>query len=542
MNFQHRYIIAVPCLLHLLLAGALWGQEVAIPHRTGVPQDWSEHSIVFSLDGLAQHPDLIYQEPRVLHQLMRHFYPSASGVLPEAGEEVGSGVLTSHHRDWNVALGKGHIPIGMYPAKYSFDPSAPPSCANDYVVFGLNTAGSTGGQANLVGFNNLYAGTGGFCSSGPSVMFAYNTTTVAGGKIMTSPILSLDGTKIGYVESAGTLSIFHILKWTAGQGTILMAAAPSSVASVTFSNSSTTTTSSPWIDYASDVVYIADDGGILHKITGVFKGTPTLAGSPWPVTVSAGTRLGPPVLDRSRSLLLIGGRNGDLYEVNTTSGAVSALIVGAHGSTYAGILAPPMVDVTNGTTFVISANDGNSAVLVQVDTTLLTTMATGRIGLGAATGNAVFIYQPAFSNAYYTKPSNGTISTCGTGAADSTPWRYSFGFTGRTMVTAPASSGQLLTSTAAGCTSWTEFFNPNVGAGGTDFFFFGLTQDCTGTGTLGCVAEITAASTTLKTAPVSGGPSGIIIDNYSTQGQASSIYLTAEKVNTAYKFTQNGLQ
>jgi hypothetical protein len=109
------------------------------------------------------------------------------------------------------------------------------------------------------------------------------------------------------------------------------------------------------------------------------------------------------------------------------------------------------------------------------------------------------------------------------------------------MKTTPAGSLQLLTSTAARCTGWTEFYNPNV-SGGTDFFFFGLTQDCTATGAAGgCVVAHTGANTYTK-ATVDGGPSGIVIDNYSTAGQASSIYFTAEKIDTAYKFTQNGLQ
>jgi hypothetical protein len=42
-------------------------------------------------------------------------------------------------------------------------------------------------------------------------------------------------------------------------------------------------------------------------------------------------------------------------------------------------------------------------------------------------------------------------------------------------------------------------------------------------------------------AAVSGGPSGIVVDNYSTEPQASSIYFTAATADTAYKFTQDGL-
>jgi hypothetical protein len=133
------------------------------------------------------------------------------------------------------------------------------------------------------------------------------------------------------------------------------------------------------------------------------------------------------------------------------------------------------------------------------------------------------------------------VRLCGTGASDTTPWQYGFGFVGRTMNTSAVFSQQILTSTAAVCTNWTEFYNPNIN-GGTDFFFFGLTQDCTGTGTSGCVVAATTEGSALTTTNVAGGPSGIIVDNYSTAGQASSIYLSAETGSLAYKFTQNGLQ
>jgi len=83
---------------------------------------------------------------------------------------------------------------------------------------------------------------------------------------------------------------------------------------------------------------------------------------------------------------------------------------------------------------------------------------------------------------------------------------------------------------------------------GTDFFFFGLTGDCTllpgGAGSTGCVVAIAsnAGTTTTTASAVDGGPSGIIIDNYSTAAEASSIYFTALSADTAFKFTQSGLQ
>ena len=543
MNPQHRYAMTAWCVGYVLLASALWAQEADIPQPKGVPQDWSDHSLVFTLDGLAQHSELIYQEPRILHQLMQRFQARDSNLLRAVEPEavVPDADARARHRDWSYDLVKGHVSAEMYPAKWTFDPNAPPDCTNDYVVFGLATAGAALGQANLVAFNNLYAGTGGLCT-GPSVYFAYNVTTVSGGKVVTSPVISLDGTKIAFVESLGTASIFHVLTFTPGEGGITTAATPAAMTSLTYSTFNTTS-ASPWIDYGSDIVYVADDNGVLYKITGVFNGTPTLVlSSPWPITVSSGSRLSPPVLDKSRGLLLAGGRNGDLYEIDTSTGAVSVLIVGSHGAKGGGVVPPPIVDPINGTTFAVSGNDGTSAVLVQADTVTLTQLAKARIGVGGTSGITINIYQPALSNDYYTSPSSGAIYVCGTGTgADTSPWAYSFGFAGRTMLTTAASMNQLVTSTAATCTSWTEFFNPNVGTGGTDFFFFGLTQGCPGAGSTGCVASMTTTSTVPTTQPVDGGPSGIVVDNWSTAGQASSIYFTGEATDTAYKLTQNGL-
>jgi len=143
-------------------------------------------------------------------------------------------------------------------------------------------------------------------------------------------------------------------------------------------------------------------------------------------------------------------------------------------------------------------------------------------------------------NAYFTNPSSGNIRVCGTDAVTTAPWQYAFGFSGQTMLTTSSFSQLLISSTAARCTAWTEFFNPNIN-GGTDFFFFGLTQDCTGIGTSGCVVE-RLSDTSLITADINGGPAGIIVDNDSVAPQASSIYTSAVKLNVAYKFTQNGLQ
>jgi hypothetical protein len=539
----------------LSMAAGLCAQEAAAPRHTGVPQDWSQGHIVFSRDALARHPELIYREPRILYQAMQRWQAPNSNV-PYGADPLPASVNDSGQRDWSLPLGAkvaGH----MYPAKFSFDPAAAPDCLHDYVVFGIvavGTPGASGGQANLVALNNLYVnstGTG-FCGgTAPNVLFAYNITTVKGGKISTSPVLSEDGTKIAFVESVPGTSpqaIFHVLTWAPG-GTIKSAVAPTpaSMTSLTFSPTYNCSTSAPWIDYATDVVYVGSDKGNVYKITPVFTGTPALAGGTWPVTVHTNFHLTPPVLDAGRSVLMVGSSDGVLYKIDTTTGvlASSSLRVGKNGGTTSGIVVPPIVDGTSGTTFVVSANDGTSAVLVEADTASMTQLAKARIGQGSSSGTVLNLYDPALSNDYINDPSTGVIRLCGTGLADTTPWQYAFGFkvpgTQPILNGSPSFSQQLLTSTAARCTGWTEFFNPNVGVSGTDFFFFGLTQDCTGTGQAGgCVAE-TTGNTGITTATVNGGPSGIIVDNYSTALGASSIYLTSENVGTAYKFTQNGL-
>lgn len=513
-------------------------QENTSPH-VGVPQDWTQHHLVFTRDGLLRHPEALYREPRVYYKALQRSQRYDSALLPAAAAALGASTATSSTQDWNVSLGAGRIAPNMYPAKYRFDTSVPASCTLDFLVMGLTAVGATGGQANLVAFNNLYAGTGGLCGAAPTVMFAYNTTTVAGGRISTSPVLSQDGTKIAFVESNPTTNqaIFHVLTWTAGQGTITAAAAPTMALPVVFSPTANSTTSSPWVDYASDTAYVGADNGTIHKITGVFRGTPTeVLTAPWPV--SLGTRPSPPVLDSVNGYLLVGGVNGRLYRINITTGAVSSLVVGQAGQRNPGILAPPIVDVTNGVTFVVSSNDGTSGVLVEADTLTMTQITKARIGAASTSGTTVPLYQPALDDNYYNNPSSGTIRLCGTGAANTNPWQYAFGFSGTTMNIAPTFSQQLVANGGARCTGWTEFFNPNIG-GGTDFFFFGLTSNCVGAS--GCVAK-TTGNVAPSTAAISGGPTGIVVDNFdTTSGQASSIYFCARNVNRAYKLTQSGL-
>ncbi|MGO9402376.1 MAG: hypothetical protein ACLPVW_02770 [Terriglobales bacterium] len=547
------------------MTASLCAQEATTPRHAGVPQDWSQQHIVFSRAGLAQHPDLIYREPRVLHQAMQRWQAPNFGAFEGSEPVAASADNPGPDRDWNFTLG-ARVLLNVYPAKFSFNPGAQPSC-NDYVVYGLNLT-STGATANLVALNNLYAGTpAGLCGTAPTVLFAYDVTTVTGGKVETSPVLSEDGKKIAFIEDipadAGlgitAESIFHVLTWTAGQGTIGGAVAPTNWVSVPLTTAKNDITSSPWIDYYTDTAYVGSASGYVYEITGVFRGTPTLVTTPpWPILVVANNALTSPVLDSNRNMLMFGAANGDLYGINTTTGAVKHLAVGQGGATHA-FLAAPIVDVTNGVTFAVNPYCGTAcydsnpagAVLVEVNTATLALLTEVSLGEGSPTGTTIDLYQPALDNNYYNNPTTGLIHLCGTGPADATPYHYAFGFTetgGFPVLNAlPAVDQQLPTvpaGTTANCTGWTEFFNPNIGTGGTDFFFFGLNQACTAAGTAGgCVEElaINGGTPTFTTVKINGGPTGVIVDNYSTAAQASSIYFAARLATTAYKYTQNGL-
>lgn len=553
MKRKHAVGVFVVCICVFMLISSPRAQDNPNPTRIGIPQDWTQHHILFSRDGLMKNPGILYDEPRVIHQAWLRWQGSRQ-QLPEKNDSGMFAEALGPQRDWNVSLNLGRIAPNMFPAKYAFDPAAAPDCLNDYVVFGLNHVGQAA-QANLVAFNNLYSGSSpaGICGAAPTVMFAYNISTITAGRLLTSPVLSLDGKKIAFVESGNiagnNMSIFHVVTWKSGAGNGTAPNSPAvpgvgntaSMTSLTFA-AALDTRSSPWVDYKSNTAYVGADDGKIYKILNVFNGTPVLAGAPWPVTISNNVRASAPVFDNRLGLVMVGSQNGTFYSINATTGAVKSLVVGRSGGTNPGILAPAIVDVTNATSFVVSSNDGTSGVLVQVNSNTMTQMAKGRIGQASRSGTAVSLYQPAFSNDYFNNPASGLARMCGTGAADITPWQYAFGFTGITMNTTPVSSAQLLTSTAARCTGWTEFFNPNVGTGGTDFFFFGLTADCTGAGTSGCVVARNANGSLTK-ANITGGPTGIVVDNYSNQAQASSIYFSgATAPNTAYKFTQNGLQ
>ncbi len=213
-------------------------------HRVPLVTDWSTKHVVFSKPRTAKDAARLERDPRYQMQLARRNAPAfrkladarvdSSDLLDRFRNRVHDPQTRTTkadpiHRDWSVQLnGNGtsaptpSVGASQFPAKATFDITAPPDCVNDFVVYNTNTS-------LLVAFNNLYTspdGTGYCPGTAPNVMWAYNVTTCFAedgvtplGVTSTSVTLSFDGSQVAFIESSAMCgSVLHILKWSATDG------------------------------------------------------------------------------------------------------------------------------------------------------------------------------------------------------------------------------------------------------------------------------------------------------------------------------------
>jgi len=611
MKLLRRHIL--PTVLSLACFG-LGGQSQDQPRQPhlGRVQDWSYRHVVLSGGLPAADLDKAKAEPRILFRLAERNLHRVSGRTD--ARVLGRGDRGPVRRprpqsrdlkiDWSVPLGAGIVAPYMFPAKYSFDINETPDCTNDYVVFGLNIAGTTGGQANLIGLRNLYSGTNpaGLCPGASATFYwAYNGST-AGGSVLTSPVVSLDGTKVAYVESAAGSAVFHVLTWKSGEGTSATAsAAPtlngactatsSCLKSVTFSAASTATLASPWVDYSADKAFVGGDNGIIYRISCVFNCAlntqPTVDWSfTLPVAGTGGSSATPngPVYDSQTGHLIVGDQLGELWTINA-GGATSSLfagpvMIGGGGCTTArppgrnvpgqdcnsnggsfGIPDSVLLDSSVGKVFAFSGNDGTngaSAVVVQLNEDL-TAPVRVHVGLGSV-GSTVAnwnIHSGAFDDVYFgATPTNGHLFMCGTATNSRQPTHFWIGFDAYpTMNAAPDGSLLRLNINNLPCAPYTELFNPNVTLSGGPNDHDLLISGLVGAGGNGYIItnDISTGAITAGEDFVNypGGVSGIVVDNTSSAAQASSVYFSTQGVVTvgtcvnarcAVKLTQSRLQ
>ena len=203
--------------------------------------------------------------------------------------------VSSLKNDWAENLSMSSVMPNTFPAKYSFTPIGAPDCISDFVVYPTGATGSAT-AATIIAYNELYPGASPGCGTSdvPQVYWAYNTTIpdIAPGSVTTSPVLSLDGTMVAFVQSNGTLggvpgSLTNLIILKTGPGgggsmtapvsitaasTDLSCTAPCMVVIPMDANSPFSDTfSSPYYDYGNDILYVGDDTGFLYQITPVFN-------------------------------------------------------------------------------------------------------------------------------------------------------------------------------------------------------------------------------------------------------------------------------
>jgi hypothetical protein len=578
----------------LLLGIPLWGQAGMErtasgdakdePRHLGYPQDWSSRHLLMPGARTEDVMAAAERDPRYVYNLvMRRVAVENARTVPSAHTGIRMPLRRRRMKiDWAVSLEKGYVPQNQFPAKYQFGVGAE-NCNSDYVLFGLTV--TAGVQANLVGINNLYTTGSPACNGGsPWVAFAYNTVTQAGGQIRTSPTLSIDGTKVAFVESTGGASYFHVLVLPnpipvppSQTGTVLSPQTPTSCATpttpscmttLTIESSATNSNSSPWVDYASDTVYVGADNGVLYKITPVFGGgAPALVNSGgWPVTVSTQPTkvLTAPVVDDTAGRIFIGDGEGYLYAVSLASpGGTYAARVEVGWATHGagtGVVDPPIAvtDSANPATDQVFVFTGCSIVngiggavsqLPANFTSASTLTINNTVDLGSGSGNGDCtggnVHSGTFDNAFWLNGStSGHMIACGFVSGTvakprkpSNPKMFFFPFASN-VITSTGSSTFVVNNTKGDeCSPLTEFYD-----GTTDRMFFGVgsgtdgflesstitssltTPTCAGSPTSSCVTSPSAL----------GGTSGIVIDNQVSNG-GTNIYfstLAAGSVNS----------
>ncbi len=584
-------VFAVVLLVQLRASS---GRDSAAPVH--MPVDWSYRHLIYSGPPTGPHAWEAMQDPRY----QRHLSIYAKHERKDE-ESWGSGDWFDRRwhwpfhrreesplkRDWQVPMGANALTGNVtgdfsFPAKFTFDINATPSCTNDFVVFTTGLPGATAGQASIMAINELYSGSGGFCGTGPpSVMWAYNTNLAGdnAGVIYSSPALSIDGSKVAFVETGNGSAILKILKWVSSQGTATDAVAPthintgnpwsmcpatgtSCLFSIAFSGGAADTLSSPFYNFNNDTLYVGDDNGLLHKFTGVFNGTPAeVVTGGWPFSISGGQMLTGPVYDAVSGNIFVADNFVRLYYVRETGSSVGTcgsgsppcigtpnLVVTDPGEP--GVYDPPTVDQTTQRVFVYSSFDldDDQAAVFQATTALGSSVeATLQAGQD-------FMFSGAFDKNYHAGSyASGFLYVCGTDPT--TLYRIGFNSSGVMSSSLDPHNVNLETGEDLGssCTPITEIVN-----GVNDYLFFGMVQDGAATGcTNGCLLGLnltgqTWSSTTVSTfsvLPVAGGPSAIVVDNVGAAGQESSVYFGPQANNCtspttdgcAVKATQNGL-
>ncbi|HVN36494.1 MAG TPA: hypothetical protein VMU96_14715, partial [Casimicrobiaceae bacterium] len=402
---------------------------------------------------------------------------------------------------------------------------------------GTTLAGGTGtaGQPTIFALNQLYSSCGSATQAVPAAFWSYNTGSGAIADL--SPVMSFGGDQVAFVQSSSGVASLVLLKWssTASVGTVGAPTAPNSVTPanyractapcmtvIAFNGNPDDSNSSPFYDYAGDIVYVGADNGTLHKFTGVFNGTPaeqTTGG--FPATVSTGNVLTSPVYDSVSGLVFVGSSRGAttggaLHTINASGTVVTSGQLA--GNNTPSVADAPLVDSTAGMVYVFVANDGsttaNSPTCYAAATSNCTAVyqfptnfAGGSTGTKTTIGGGInpnrVVYAGTFDDTYWNSSGSsptGYLYVCG-GATTTTPgslaptlWRVPI--VANVMGTAqigPQLVSGALTALFGRCSPVAEVAN-----GSNDFLFVSVPDlgNGTGCGGAGCVNSFQVGAVT----------------------------------------------
>ena len=206
-----RFIFAVATLAAGLLVpvgfAPAYAQDIVPEANRGVPQDWSHrHVIIRDVDTMKESSGKgvvaferwkeRLKDPRFTMAVAKRTFdqqPTANKMF--SGQQLAffdrfdrKPKNASLKRDWNVALGSatavdgsgtgtGVGSHGMFPAKYTWDINATPSCTNDFIVYSTQTPGATSGTSATA--TVAFGGTGGFTNADGATLTITNTITAA---------------------------------------------------------------------------------------------------------------------------------------------------------------------------------------------------------------------------------------------------------------------------------------------------------------------------------------------------------------------------
>ncbi len=478
-------------LLSLVAVAWILTGQAASPRQQGLPTDWSHRHVIFSQPSTDAQAAAVMRDPRYWQQWNRaHFVKAlnAGGVgLTSSSVFASAG---ASHADWSQNLGSGaNAGPGVFPAKYSFQVTTA-TCASgtkpDYTVFSTGLLG-TSLQASIVAFDNLYSGCTGIA---PTVYWAFDT----GGQVLTSPTVSGDGTQVAFVQTTGGIADLVLLKWAPG-GTVGSPVTLVGVTNAAYRNciapcmttirlrdgamiARDDTTSSVFPDYTNDIIWVGTASSWLHKITGVFRGTPAdVRTGGFPVQVNPGnaTALSNPVHDSASGNVFVGDYGGFLYRVSST-GVVTASGKVDFGT---GLVAGPIVDSTAGKVYVFSSSDGTTNCPGTTPCSAVYLFGTGFLagntGTKAVVGASVSfppnpspLFEAGFDSKYLASANaTGNIYVCGNTGGP--PILYQIPINAGTMGTVVA--GPVLSNATTGCSPVTDISNPNATGGTTEWIF-----------------------------------------------------------------------